>query len=212
MPPDRRDPPARADAIATRARLVHAGLSLFAEHGTDGVSLSAITEAAEASNASAIQYHFGSKDGLLEAILDEYEERTSARAQELASGLPESPTTRQEVEAFVLPMGELLGQPDGIAYLKLVGQLLGHPRFSIVDRHRKGLASASRGLLGGLRRAEERDPQRWTSRWILVTGLLFYGLADYAAMQSVRKRDRRRPSYEAFIQELIDAITVVIER
>ena len=187
---------------------------MFAEHGIDGVSLAAITAAAGTGNTSAIQYHFGSKDGLLEAILDEYERRANARRIELAQALSESgsSTLRKEVETLVLPWGELLTQPDGVAYLQLVGQLLGHPRFPIVERHRRALASASGGLLAGLRRAEERDPQRWMSRWILVTGLLFHGLADYAAMKSARRRDRRTPPPEAFVQELTDAVTAVIER
>ncbi|MGH7896686.1 MAG: TetR/AcrR family transcriptional regulator, partial [Candidatus Binatia bacterium] len=64
------------------------------------MSLAAITEAAHASNASAIQYHFGSKDGLLEAIVDEYEKRAEARRAELATALADRGefTLRDEVE------------------------------------------------------------------------------------------------------------------
>ncbi len=206
--------PTRSDALATRARLIRVGLKSFAKHGVDGVSLAAITDAAGASNASAIQYHFGDKDGLIEAILDEYGEVTDARRLELAKAGSERgrPSLRDEVSTLVLPWAELLEHADGVAYLKLLGQLVGHPRFSIVERHRKALAQASDGLLAGLRRAEARDPQLWTSRWILVTGLLFHGFADFAAMTSTRKRDPRQPSADAFVQELIDSITAVIAR
>src|SRR5258706_1347970 len=186
MPPTRRSPSVGADVLSTREQLMAVALEFFAEHGVDGVSLAAITEAARASNASAIQYHFGSKDGLLDAIVDRYEERAQARRVELATALAErgEVTLRDEVETLVVPWAEMLGRADGVAFLRLVGQLLTHPRFSIVDRHRKALASASQGLLGGLRRAEERNPARWTARWILVTGLIFHGLADYAQMRT----------------------------
>ncbi len=193
---------------------MHAALEAFAAHGIDGASLAEITEAAGASNASAIQYHFGGKDGLIEAILDNYERITDTRRLELAAALSERghPSLRDEISTLVLPWAEMLGRPDSVAFLKLLGQLVGHPRFSIVERHRKALAAASGGLLAGLRRAEARDPQRWASRWILVTGLLFHGFADYAAMTPSRKRQRNQPSLDAFVQELIDAITAVIAR
>ncbi len=193
---------------------MRAAIAAFAAQGIDGVSLVAITEAAGASNASAIQYHFGGKDGLIEAILDDYEQVTDGRRLELAAELSERgrPSLRDEISTLVLPWAELLEHRDGVAYLKLLGQLVGHPRFSIVERHRKALTKASGGLLAGLRRAEERDPQRWTSRWILVTGLLFHGFADYAAMTSTRRRNTNQPTLDAFVQELIDAITAVIAR
>ncbi|MCP5045407.1 MAG: TetR/AcrR family transcriptional regulator, partial [bacterium] len=180
---------------------MRAAIAAFAAQGIDGVSLAAITEAAGASNASAVQYHFGGKDGLIEAILDDYEQVTDGRRLELAAELSERgrPSLRDEISTLVLPWAELLEHRDGVAYLKLLGQLVGHPRFSIVERHRKALTKASGGLLAGLRRAEERDPQRWTSRWILVTGLLFHGFADYAAMTSTRRRNTNQPTLDAFV-------------
>lgn len=43
---------------------------LFGDFGIDGVGLRAISEAAHQKNNNAVQYHFGSKLGLLEAILE----------------------------------------------------------------------------------------------------------------------------------------------
>ncbi|MCP5042134.1 MAG: hypothetical protein GY944_13975 [bacterium] len=45
-----------------------------------------------------------------------------------------------------------------------------------------------------------------------MTGLLFHGFADYAAMTSTRRRNTNQPTLDAFVQELIDAITAVIVR
>jgi AcrR family transcriptional regulator len=53
----------------TPRRLIDAATSLFATRGFDGTSVRDVTAAAEA-NLGAITYHFGSKQGLYEAVLE----------------------------------------------------------------------------------------------------------------------------------------------
>jgi AcrR family transcriptional regulator len=55
----------------TRARLLGAAAELFAEHGVDAVSVDAVAEAA-GRTSGAVYAHFGSKQGLLIALLDEW--------------------------------------------------------------------------------------------------------------------------------------------
>jgi AcrR family transcriptional regulator len=55
-------------APSTKEVIVLVAERLFAQHGINGVSLRQIGAAAGTSNNSAVQYHFGSKDGLIEAI------------------------------------------------------------------------------------------------------------------------------------------------
>lgn len=43
---------------------------LFGEHGIEGVSLRQIVTAAGQANSSAVQHHFGSKEGLVQAVYD----------------------------------------------------------------------------------------------------------------------------------------------
>lgn len=59
----------RTPTITTRERLVAAAERLFAEKGVVGASLRDITTAAGA-NLAAVNYHFGSKEGLLRAVLE----------------------------------------------------------------------------------------------------------------------------------------------
>src|SRR3546814_1363010 len=65
-------PPKRRHSAgeATRVLLIEAAERLFATRGIDGVTLAQIQLAAGQSNSSVIGYHFGSKDGLVQAILD----------------------------------------------------------------------------------------------------------------------------------------------
>ena len=55
----------------TRARLLDAAAILFADHGVDAVSVDAVAEAA-GRTSGAVYAHFGSKQGLLLALLDEW--------------------------------------------------------------------------------------------------------------------------------------------
>ncbi|HVN51327.1 MAG TPA: TetR/AcrR family transcriptional regulator [Acidimicrobiales bacterium] len=54
----------------TRRRLLDAAALLFAERGIDAVSIDAVAEEADRTSG-AVYAHFGSKDGLLAALLDE---------------------------------------------------------------------------------------------------------------------------------------------
>jgi AcrR family transcriptional regulator len=57
----------------TRARLVAAAAELFAEQGVDAVSVDAVAEAA-GRTSGAVYAHFGSKQGLLLALLDSWKD------------------------------------------------------------------------------------------------------------------------------------------
>jgi AcrR family transcriptional regulator len=55
----------------TRSRLLDAAATLFAERGIDAVSVDAVADAA-GRTSGAVYAHFGSKQGLLMALLDEW--------------------------------------------------------------------------------------------------------------------------------------------
>lgn len=57
----------------TRSRLLAAAAELFADHGVDAVSVDAVAEAA-GRTSGAVYAHFGSKQGLLLALLDSWKD------------------------------------------------------------------------------------------------------------------------------------------
>jgi AcrR family transcriptional regulator len=61
----------------TRARLLAAAADLFAEQGVDAVSVDAVAEAA-GRTSGAVYAHFGSKQGLLLALLDSWRDSVLA--------------------------------------------------------------------------------------------------------------------------------------
>jgi AcrR family transcriptional regulator len=60
----------------TRDRLLAAAASLFAQRGVAGVSVNAVAELAERTSG-AVYDHFGSKEGLLVALLDQWKQATA---------------------------------------------------------------------------------------------------------------------------------------
>jgi AcrR family transcriptional regulator len=106
-------PPAPAGSFgpSTKELLVLTAERLFAVHGVDGVSLRQIGAEAGMANHSAVQYHFGSKNRLVDAILVN---RLTYLAQrrELLFALIRNDHLRSVTEAQLLPVMELAEQPD----------------------------------------------------------------------------------------------------
>jgi AcrR family transcriptional regulator len=105
------DPGDPDPADHTAARLVAAAERLFAQGGEEATSLRAITREAR-SNAAAVHYHFGGRDELLRALVDQHlgplsvlRERLLAQA---AADYGEPLPVAAVVEALVRPDLELL--------------------------------------------------------------------------------------------------------
>jgi TetR/AcrR family transcriptional regulator len=93
----------------TRQRLIHAARKLMAAGGFDGTSIRALTEEAGA-NLGAVTYHFGSKEGLYNAVLDEVVAPFREQVR-LLRDMPMSPLSR--LEYFIRGMFEHLREnPD----------------------------------------------------------------------------------------------------
>lgn len=110
--------------------LIRAAEQLFAERGSDQVSLRDITAASGATNASAIQYHFGDRRGLLRALLAKHDADIERRRHALLDAYDErgEPDVRALAAALVQPLADELGNDDGgLGYLQLLSDLYNRP-------------------------------------------------------------------------------------
>lgn len=109
-----------------REALIVAGAALFAEHGLNGVSLREITRAAGQRNATALQYHFQNRDGLVRAIVECGADRVGPRRLALLDAPGRTPATARELASlYVTPLlGELDGGSVGRSFLRVVGHLM----------------------------------------------------------------------------------------
>lgn len=118
------------DQTSTRDRLIATAERLFAERGLDAVSLREINREAGARNAMAVQYHFGDRDGLIEAILDKhFPAMESARHELLDAYEAEKPAgVRPLAAALVRPYAAKLTDRDGgPEFLQVYAALLNQP-------------------------------------------------------------------------------------
>lgn len=105
----------QTDGSATRLRLIVAAERLVADHGPEGVSSRQISAAAGQTNNYAVQYHFGSKEGLLEAVFAHRVRgidvvRTKLLADTSAHGGTAS--VRALLDVLILPLADEVLDPD----------------------------------------------------------------------------------------------------
>jgi AcrR family transcriptional regulator len=72
-----------ASGESTRVMLMEVAERLFATRGIEAVTLREIQEAAGQSNTSVIRYHFGSRDGLIRALIAHRQHSLGADRQEM---------------------------------------------------------------------------------------------------------------------------------
>jgi AcrR family transcriptional regulator len=75
----------------TRRRLIEAAVRLIAERGIDGVSVDALADEAHRTSG-AVYAHFGSKDGLVTAALDEWTDAVGTVIAALLEASPDLPS------------------------------------------------------------------------------------------------------------------------
>src|SRR5690606_19038859 len=112
-------------ALGTRERLLDEAERLFARGGVQGTTIREITTAAEQRNVSAVNYHFGSRQGLLLEVLARRGGPVDARRGEMRAALADPPSVEDLVSCLVVPYAALLDSPGGRSYLRIVVQLRG---------------------------------------------------------------------------------------
>jgi AcrR family transcriptional regulator len=189
----------------TSIRLVRAAEVLFAARGIDAVSLREINRAAGAKNASALQYHFGDRDGLLRAVLAKHQADVESRRHAMLDAYEAA--SRRDLRALagalVRPLAAKLADDDGgPAYLQIMGDLMNRPRpvFSPADVD---------------------DPTSSIFRWRALVGPLldndatrlhrrFTAMRFTAAELARRARSAPHTDDRLFVSHLVDLVTGVL--
>jgi len=198
---------------ATRDQLVSSAETLFAARGLDGVSLSEITRAADQRNASALNYHFGGKEGLLAAILEKHQPALDEERRRMLEKFEsiEDASLRGLVEVLVLPLAAKLDDPDGgPEYIRVMAQLIGSPTHSFLTRGTRGMhAGGSRLMRAISQRLANLSPPDRRMRTLLVVSLLFHGLSDFVRLHEARivySKHRNR-----LIASLVDGLVGILD-
>ena len=113
-------------ANETRDKLIAAGQRLFADQGVFRVPLRLVVDQAGQKNASALHYHFGGREGLLQAIIERHNESIETERAEMLTTLRLQERTDDVtalVCAVILPFARKLDTADGREFLRIIAQL-----------------------------------------------------------------------------------------
>ncbi|MCB1614373.1 MAG: helix-turn-helix transcriptional regulator [Pseudomonadales bacterium] len=186
---------------------------LFAECGIDGVSLNEVTRASAQRNKSALTYHFGSKEGLMLAIIDKHapgiiEKRNKLLQEVLDSG---DVTLEKIIRAAIEPVIQKLDDKDGgVYFLKIVAQLASNKsNFSLFEERPEYLSSDD-ALMRALRDLTADMPEDLRMmRMMQAFSMLFHTLVYIADVTAKKRKGKNARLKQLFIDNLIDSLMAI---
>jgi AcrR family transcriptional regulator len=181
-----------ARATATKERILDAAEALFMEHGFEATSLRAITAAAEV-NLAAVNYHFGSKEELFEAVLTRRldpmnQQRVELLARLEAKAAPAPLSCDRILLALFVPALRLARDParGGKNFLRLLGRAYADPAPFIRQFLAEQYAAMITRFKAAFARALPHLPRRELSwRLHFIMGALSYTLAGTDALKLI---------------------------
>jgi AcrR family transcriptional regulator len=175
-----------APHFSTKERILGAAETLFARHGFAGASLRQVTAAAHV-NLAAVNYHFGSKDNLIEEVFRRRLDELNARrldALKNALGKP-APDLKDVLGAFIRPALDLsLDQGGGHAFMRVLARAYAEHderlRRFLSDNYGHVLREFA-AAFGHLLPHLEKEELYW--RLDFITGALTHSMADFGPMK-----------------------------
>jgi AcrR family transcriptional regulator len=174
----------------TRTRILDAAEELFMQHGFGGTSMRLLTARAGV-NLAAVNYHFGSKHALVEALfrrrLDPMNAARISALEELEKG-NHSPTPEAIIRAFVAPSLRLIedAKGGGRNFIRLLGRTYTEPVKALRQLIGQMYAPTMQRYKAALERAlpqMPRDELVW--RMHFMFGTLAYTLAATDTVQLI---------------------------
>jgi AcrR family transcriptional regulator len=195
--------------------LVDAAAVLMDERGVDNVTLQDIGQASGHRNRSAVQYHFGSRTAVIQAVISQTMDPVDAERNLLLDHLEATGatlTTRGVLEVVVRPLARQLHTPEGRRYFRIGAQLINHPRF-MTDAGEAvtvntSIARCAAYILPSLDHLPAPVVAERTSQ---VTGFIIRACGDQARLMDSDPPPRPVLSVEDFTVNLVDTIMAIIQ-
>ena len=113
-------------------RMVDVAERLVAEQGLRALTVQAVQEAAGQRNKSAVQYHFGGRQGLVEAVLATRMAPASERRTAMLLDLGPDVSTRDLVEVLIVPLVESVLSRTPSYWARFLLQAISDPTTGLV--------------------------------------------------------------------------------
>jgi AcrR family transcriptional regulator len=196
----------------TKGSLILSGLELFATQGLDAVSMRTINAHAGARNASAVHYHFGSKMGMVKAIVEFLKGQLDGHRLPIVNNLEaraaagEQLTVREILGANYWPYIRLYEDPKlgrhGVLFLARLHTDIDTETQALLNQDTHGIPARLDALLAqvlpGLGAQERR------TRYIYSWSLTLHGLAAGGNWKNTSLGDLRTGGAQASYERLLD--------
>ncbi|MDF2368547.1 TetR/AcrR family transcriptional regulator [Sneathiella sp.] len=193
----------------TKLRIVTAAERLFAIHGIDGVTLQQILKGADQRNSSAMHYHFGSRDALIEAILMWRVTKIDAHRNKmiddlLAQGRGDDirGIVATAVIPFIRPIEES-AQPS--FYNRFLLEVHRSPTVSfdniIAGKADRGIKRMNELLLAQL---NDIPAELRMTRIATIRSMIIFAVADIEAVRSRKLKEKGEFNFDRAVENLID--------
>jgi AcrR family transcriptional regulator len=195
----------------TRERILDVAEELFAEKGIVATSLRALTKAAGV-NLAAVHYHFGSKEALLDAVLERRArpanlERLTGLERLEERGVDAPPSIEEILSAFVVPgVRSLQALSDRRGLLaRLRARVEAQPPDVVEALFRKHFGVVCARFLEALQRElPELDKQLVDDRFRLALGTLSCAFSGNFDLDTIPGHSPQETPLELKIQRLVE--------
>lgn len=202
----------------TRDRILLSAEALFAERGFEVVSLRDITGAAGA-NVAAVNYHFGSKEKLIDAVVTRHltpvnEERLS-QLDRLEKEFSLTPIPVEEIlKAFLSPVLQHIasGEMSEDLFKKFMGRLIGERGYSLPPSACSLFAVMAARFAAAFQRAvPQLDEESALWRMHFSFGVMAHTLTNGDTLRQLSDGRSGNPSTETLLVNIIDFCRAGIE-
>lgn len=171
--------------FSTKDRILNAAEALFAEQGFSATSLREVTSRADV-NIAAVNYHFGSKENLVnEVFRRRMDEMSQARLTLLKAAEAEQPGQIEAIlRAFIIPALGVSTERGGVAFIRVIARAYAEKNDSLRTflsaRYGHVLREFARALapcLPGI----SKEQLYW--RLDFVIGALTYAMSDFGVIK-----------------------------
>lgn len=192
-----------ATQFSTKDRILNAAEDLFARNGFGGTSLREVTSRADV-NIAAVNYHFGSKENLVnEVFRRRMDDMSAARLAQLERAKAEHPGELEPILAAFIEPPLALTRGGGTAFIRLIARAYAEQNAGLRDflssRYGHVLREFAQALATCL---PHLDKQELYWRLDFVAGALTYAMADFGLI--------RRPGNRSEADHRADAVRHLI--
>ncbi|MEJ7935449.1 helix-turn-helix domain-containing protein [Sphingobium sp. AN558] len=198
-------------SLSTKEAMILAAERRFALHGMEGVSLRQIAMDSGQRNESAAHYHFGSREGLIRAILEHRISRINARRETLLDAAQRSPdgvVSPVAIASVVIqPMAdEIFANWRNCYWVRFMSQLFAIDKFRYFAGEFESASPALARAYDLMRALPGIDPAVLDVRREMLSREVVWGLSRIEAMSFHASRE----ICELHVANLVDMIAAGI--